>query len=88
MRLTAPRDRAQGAAGDQREEAGAVGEGGEPAEPRESSGGAGIAGRVREGVGVRPRQIVVGFIVLFRGKVGPTYLSASTNNIPTSSTFA
>ena len=50
MRLTAPRDRAQGAEGDQREEAGAVGEGGEPAEPRESSGGAGIAGRVWSGV--------------------------------------
>ena len=30
MRLTAPRDRAQGAEGDQREEAGAVGEGGVP----------------------------------------------------------
>ena len=68
MRLTAPRDRAQGAEGDQREEAGAVGEGGEPAEPRESSGGAGISGRVREGVGVRPRRIVVGFMVCFAEK--------------------
>ena len=48
--MIAPRDRAQGPTGDQREEAGAVGEGGEPAEPRESSGGAGIAGRVWSGV--------------------------------------
>ena len=66
MRLTAPRDRAQGAEGDQREEAGAVGEGGEPAEPRESSGGAGIAGRVWPGVGVR--RIVGGFMVCFAEK--------------------